>query len=110
MKKFLVLYFVKDSDIEKINKITSKEQEKEMKAWELWGEKYSNNIVDFWNPVGVTKKLSNSWVSQGEHKTIGYGIMQANCKDEMYEVLKSNPHLSWNNEATIEVSEINEMM
>jgi hypothetical protein len=36
--------------------------------------------------------------------------MQAENKEKMYEILKSNPHMGWNEEASIEVSEIFEIV
>lgn len=110
MKKFLVLYFASEAAIATMNDVSEEEQQKEMQSWVSWGESNAANIVDFGNPVGITEKLSNAGVSWGDHKVLGYGIMQANSKEEMYEVLKSNPHMSWHNEATIEVSEIVDMM
>ncbi len=77
-----------------------------MKLWEAWGENNAAHLVDFGNPVGITEKLSSSGVSRGEHKVMGYGIMQAENKEEMYKVLSSNPHMAWHEDCTIEVSEI----
>ena len=110
MKKFLVLYFAPEEVLESMGETSPEEQEKEIQIWKKWWDENSSHIFDFWNPVGTTEKLSAQWISRGDHKVIGYGVMQAENKEKMYEILKSNPHMGWNEEASIEVSEIFEIV
>lgn len=110
MKKFLILYFASKQAMETMKDMTEEQQEEDMALWLLWMWNHKKNMVDEWNPVWKTYKYDHSWISEWEHKVVWYSIMQWENIDKIYWYLETNPHVSWHEWASIEISEIVEMM
>ena len=95
MKKFMVLYMASASDFEKMKKnSTPAQQKKDMDAWMKWMNDNKSSIVDGGAPLGKTKRVSSSGVSDIKNEVGGYSIVQAKSHDAATKLFgKDHPFL-----------------
>lgn len=108
MKKFFVLYMASSADFQKVmsemGKMT-KEQQKEMNdEWEAWGK--GKGVVDMGAPLGKTKRVKASDISDTKNEIGGYSIIEAKSHDEAAKKMQSNPHFGMIPGGWIDVMEI----
>jgi hypothetical protein len=109
MKKFLVLYMApQEAPKEMMQTMTPESQEQEMKVWMEWINAHAANFVDQGNPVGKNTRITTSGATEISNEVMGYGIMQADSKEAVLEIMKGGPHLTMSQSYT-EVMEIVEM-
>lgn len=85
------------------------EIDKTMAAWGKWMEDNKKALVDPGNPVGMSKTVSSSGVSNngGANPLSGYTVVTAKNIDAACEIAKSNPILA--DGGSVEVAEIHKM-
>ena len=87
---------------------TPEEGEAEMDRWRSWFSDMGDSVVDAGNPVGKSKTVAASGVSDdgGPNPLSGFSIVMADTIDGAVELAKGCPILP---DGTIEVAEIMEM-
>jgi hypothetical protein len=109
MKKFLVLYKAPIEEFTKaMQAMTPEDQEASKKEWGEWMTKHQGDLADMGAPVGKTKQVSESGVTDIRNDIGGYSVVQAESHEAAAELLADSPHLS-RMHGTIEVMEIMEM-
>ena len=109
MKKFLVLYKAPIEEFQKLMASTDKEmQKKGMEEWGKWMQNHKADLADEGAPVGKTKQVTASGVTDIKNEVGGYSVVQAESHDAAAKLLMDNPHFSIPR-ASIEVMEIMEM-
>ena len=95
MKKFVVLYMASRADFEKTKENSTPEQQKKgMDAWMKWMDANKSSIVDGGAPLGKTKRVKSSGVSDTKNEIGGYSIVQAESPDAATKLFgKDHPHL-----------------
>ena len=107
MKKFLVLYMAKGAEFEKMMKDATPEQQKKgMEAWMKWMSDNKASIVDGGAPLGKTKRVDATGVSDTKNDIGGYSIVQAETAGAATKLFgKDHPHLQMPG-AWVEVIEV----
>jgi len=109
MKKFLVLYKASPEEFAKaMQSSTPEDQKKSMEEWQAWMTKHKADLADMGAPVGKTKEVRTSGVSDIKNDIGGFSIVQAESADAAAALFADSPHLLRMN-GSIEVSEIMEM-
>lgn len=86
---------------------TPEDGEKVMAAWGKWMEDHAGAMRDPGNPVGQSKTVSPSGVSDdgGANPISGYTMISADSMDAAVEIAKSNP-MVMDGSGSVEVAEI----
>ena len=106
MKKFLVLYRMNMQEMQKMMaSMSAEDRKKSMGEWEAWMKKNLASFSDHGGPVGKTKQVAASGVSDTKNDVGGYSILQAESHEAAAAVLADSPHLMMPG-ATVEVMEI----
>jgi hypothetical protein len=106
MKKFLVLYRMDMAEMQKMMASTSEEERKKsMAKWESWMKKNMASMADHGGPVGKTKRVASSGISDSRNDIGGYSIVQAESQEAAAKLFADSPHLTMPG-ATAEVMEI----
>jgi hypothetical protein len=106
MKKFLVLYRMDMAEMQKMMASTNEEERKKgMAKWEAWMKKNMSSMADRGGPVGKTKRVAASGISDTRNDIGGYSIVQAESQEAAAELFADSPHLTMPG-ATAEVMEI----
>jgi hypothetical protein len=109
MKKFLVLYKAPIEEFTKaMQAMTPEDQEASKKEWWAWMEAHKADLVDMGAPVGKTKSVTKTGVTDTQNDIGGYSVVQAESHEAAAEMFKDSPHFS-RMQGTIEVMEILEM-
>lgn len=89
---------------------TPEEQEMEMAAWMAWFEAMGEAVVIPGNPVGKSKTVTASGVTDdgGANPIAGYTVVQAESIEEACDMAKGCPSVN-DGTGSIEVAEIIEM-
>jgi hypothetical protein len=100
MPKYLVLYR-SDADPEEMMRNADPEQMKAgMDAWMQWAGKAGGAIVDMGTPLAKGQTVGGGSATNAA----GYGILQADSREEVMRLLDGHPHLMMPGN-TIEVHE-----
>ena len=88
---------------------TPEEGAKEMEKWQAWYGQMGAGIVDGGAPVGMSKTVSSSGVSDdgGANPLSGYTVVKADSMDAACEMAKGCPIIG--NGGSVEVAEAMEM-
>lgn len=100
MPKFMALYvgtpeaFAK-SGWDKLDDASRKQREIEgMTAWGAWQEKNKSVMADEGSPLGKTKRVDKSGVSDISNQIAGYIIVEAESHDAAARIFLNHPHFS----------------
>jgi hypothetical protein len=109
MKKFMAMYMAPAATIEQMmrdmRQATPEQMKASMKEWTDWGDANKKSLVDFGAPLGKTKSVSSSGISDIKNGITGYSIVQGDSADAVAAAFKNHPHLKMNG-ATIELVEV----
>lgn len=106
MKKFIVLYHAPVDAMEQSTGATPEEQAKGMEVWMKWAHSCGDKLVDLGTPLINGQQLKPSGqIINSEKNVVGYSILKAENMEAAKDLLKSHPHLGWNELCTIEVHE-----
>lgn len=98
MKQFLAVYTGNSAATAEWMKMDAKTQaertEKGMKAWQEWGQKYASAIVFNGGPLGKTKKISRSGISDITNAMAAFVVVQAESHAAAAEMFVNHPHFS----------------
>jgi hypothetical protein len=113
MKQFFALYMAPREGFEKVmaemSSMTPEKQQEMNKEWEEWAASTKGAIVDMGKPLGKTKRVTESAVSDTRNEIGGYTIVQAESQDEACKIMQTNPHFKMIPGSWIEVMEMMEM-
>jgi hypothetical protein len=73
-----------------------------------WADEHKDSIVDLGKPLGKTKRVDQSGVSDSRNDVGGYSIVQAESHEEAAKLFEGHTHLTIPG-ATIEVMECMQM-
>ena len=68
--------------------------QKGMAAWQKWMEDHASVIVDTGGPLGKTKSIDGTGVSDTTNALTGYVILEAESHDAAAEMFENHPHFS----------------
>ncbi len=107
MAKFMVLYMANPTDFERMMRESTPEQQKKgMDAWMKWMGDHQASLVDGGAPLGKTRRVDASGVSDTKNGIGGYSIVQADSADAAAGMFrKDHPHLQMPG-AWVEIIEI----
>jgi hypothetical protein len=95
VKKFLVVYMADIAAFERMRTESTPEQQKAgMAAWMKWMSENQAAIVERGAPVGKTKRITASGVSDVRNEISGYSVVQAESHEAAAALYtKDFPHL-----------------
>jgi hypothetical protein len=100
MKRFLAIYLgsSEPAAFEHWNAMGEAErktrQHSGMAAWMQWGKEHEKSIVDTGTPLGKTKRIDASGVSDTKNLMTGYVIIEAESHEAAARLFASHPHFS----------------
>ena len=100
MKKFLAIYLgAKDSKAfdqwNAMDDAARKERQRSgMDAWMRWSKEHEKSIVDGGTPLGKTKRIDASGVTDTRNMMTGYVIAQAESHEAAARMFTNHPHYS----------------
>ncbi len=95
MSKFFVLYLAPLSAIDQMMTNPTPEQMKAgMDAWMTWMKSHQSELVDMGAPLGKTKRVTASGVSNVRNEVTGYTIVEAESHEAAAKMLEGHPHLN----------------
>ena len=65
-----------------------------VKAWEKWGSEHSNAIVDQGTPIGKTKRVDRTGISNIKNCITGYVIVEAELHEAPAKLFENHPHFT----------------
>ena len=109
MKKFFVFYMAHEGDFKKamanMPKKTPEEHKKSMEGWGIW-MKSKGGVVDMGAPLGKTKRVTPSEISDMRNEVGGYSIIEAASHEEAAKKMQDSPHFTMMQGGWIEVMEV----
>lgn len=108
MKKFLLHYRAPAEAMKAMGEMTPEQKAAGMKPWMDWKERLGDHLVDMGAPVMGVHTQGPAAQTSGSIVT-GYSIVQAENLDAAKQLLEAHPHLSWNDEAAIDIHECMQM-
>lgn len=100
MKKFLAVYTGSTAAQERSgwNALSEGERNKRAKAgidaWMAWGEKHKAAIVENGAPLGKTKRVGPSGVSDIKNNLAGYTVVEAESHEAAAKMFENHPHFT----------------
>jgi|ERR671914_173436 hypothetical protein len=105
MKKFLLLYMSPVSAEEQMAKPQAEDMEKAMQPWIEWFGEVGEGLLDQGMPLGNSKHVTTSEVSEGASHIMGYSMIQAESMEKALELAQKQPHLTMGEGRSVEVLE-----
>ena len=100
MKKFLAIYLgsLQSGAFKEWNAMDEAERKQRqrsgMEAWMRWGKEHETSILDTGTPLGKTKRVDASGVSDTKNMQTGYVIVEAESHEAAARLFASHPHFS----------------
>ncbi|WP_299594926.1 hypothetical protein [uncultured Microbulbifer sp.] len=98
MKNYLAMYLGNPKSSKAWDNLTEEERqqrlEQGMAAWGGWMEKHSDILVAEGGPLGKTKRIDASGVSDTSNDMTGYVIVKAENHEAAAKLFESHPHFS----------------
>lgn len=91
--KFMALYMAPASAIAEMMKMSEADGKKEMDAWMAWEASNKKAIADIGTPLGKTKSVTSSGVSDTHNEVTGFTIVEADSHDAAAKLFAGHPHL-----------------
>jgi len=76
-----------------------------MQAWNDWGAKVGDRLVDFGTPLDHGVQVTPDGTSPSTREVAGYSLIEADSMDEALGFAKDHPHLDMPGGCTIEIHE-----
>lgn len=106
MKKYLVIYHTPAEALSAMANATPEEMEAGMKPWMDWSARCGEQLVELGSPLtGGTRISRDGNQTPSKKEVTGYSILQAADMESAKALLDGHPHLSWHDDATIEIHE-----
>ena len=92
MAKFMVLYRSPVSAEEQMASATPEQAQAGLDAWNAWGAKAGDSLVDFGTPVSHAGVVGAGGAPSGDYIG-GFSVLEAGSADELKPLLDDHPHL-----------------
>jgi hypothetical protein len=115
MKKFLAIYVGTAQAFEKSNWNARPEAQRRqieqegMRAWAEWGARYQKSILVQGGPLGKTKRIASTGVSDIKNTMTGYVVVQAESHEAAARMFENHPHFAIFPGDSVEVMECTEI-
>lgn len=104
MQKFLATY-MGSSEAFADFKWTDEFSKQFMSAWGAWGKTHEAAIVDGGTPIGKTKRVDGTGISDMKNAITGYTIVEAESHADAARLFEGHPHASMLPGTWIEIME-----
>jgi hypothetical protein len=104
MAKYMVLYRSPVSAEEQMASSSPEQAQAGMEAWNTWGAKVGDALVDFGSPVSQAGVVGAEGSTGGAGYIGGFSVLEADSVDDLRALLDDHPHLMLEG-ATIEILE-----
>jgi uncharacterized protein (TIGR02246 family) len=100
MKKFLAIYLGSQASpaFAQWNAMPEAERKERQRsgteAWMRWGKEHAKSIVDTGTPLGKTKRVDRSGVSDARNMMTGYALIEAQSHEAAARQFANHPHFS----------------
>jgi ribosomal protein S17 len=98
MKKFMAVFTGTPEGMaqwQALDEAERKRREAEgMKAWNEWGEKLGDTIVDQGAPLGKTKRVTADGIADIRNNLAAYTVVQAESQEAAARLFEHHPHFS----------------
>lgn len=111
MKQFLAVYMGSASESamtrwKTLDNKTKEEREKiGIAAWISWGERFKDSIVENGAPLGKTKLVNASGITDTKNLMAGYTIVRAESHEAAAKMFVEHPHFSLFPGESVEIME-----
>ena len=68
--------------------------QKGMAAWRQWMQDHHSALVDHGGPLGKTKRVDSSGVTDTSNEMAAYTVVQADSHDEAARMFENHPHFA----------------
>ena len=112
MKRFMAIYIGSATAAQKEDlfkgdpKQLAEMQARGMAAWGDWATRNATKIVDHGAPLGRTKRVSSSGISDTTNLLVAYAIVQADSHEEAARLFDGHPHFAVFPGEAVEIMEI----
>ncbi len=65
-----------------------------MAAWQAWGKRYADRIVEFGGPLGKTKRVNKNGVADASNNMSAYVIVDADSHEDAARMFVDHPHFA----------------
>jgi len=65
-----------------------------MAAWQAWGKRYADQILEFGGPLGKTKRVTSAGVSDASNHMAAYVIVEAESHEAAAQMFEGHPHFA----------------
>ncbi len=98
MKTYLAIYNGTPDSMAKWNDLSEAEQEKRQQegiaAWHAWIDTHKDVIVDIGAPLGTTKRITESGISDIRNNLTGYTLVKAASHESAAKLFENHPHFT----------------
>lgn len=98
MKKFMAVFTGTPESMARwqaLDETERKRREAEgMKAWNQWGEKLGDAIVDDGAPLGKTKRVTADGIADIRNNLAAYTVVQAESHEAAARLFENHPHFA----------------
>lgn len=109
MKKFLAIYLGTAEDFEKykaMDETMRKEKDRSgMDAWKKWATDNKSSIVDMGSPLGKTKHIDKSGISDTRNELGAWTVLEAESHEAAAKLFENHPHFTIFPGKSVEVME-----
>lgn len=109
MKKFLAIYIGTTEALAEWQKLGEQERKSRMQegmaVWMKWHTDNAKSILDGGNPLGFTKSVSTSGITDIKNQMTGYVLVQAENQDAAAKLFVNHPHFTIFPGASVEIME-----
>ncbi|HTM44344.1 MAG TPA: hypothetical protein VL137_05285 [Polyangiaceae bacterium] len=109
MKKFIAIYIGTTEALDEWQKLNEQERNARMKegmsVWMKWHTDNAQAIVDPGHPLGKTKSISKTGITDTKNQMTGYVIVQAESHDAAAKLFVNHPHFAIFPGASVEIME-----
>jgi hypothetical protein len=109
MKKFIAIYIGTKEALAEWQKLPDSERQTRMKegmsVWMKWHNDNASVILDPGNPLGFTKSISQTRITDVKNQMTGYVIVQAESQDAAAKLFLNHPHFTIFPGASVELME-----
>lgn len=98
MKTFLAIYNGTHASMANWNNFSEAEQAKRQQegiaAWHAWVEKHKDVIVDVGAPLGTTKRINASGITDISNNLTAYTLVKAETHEAAAKLFENHPHFT----------------
>lgn len=108
MKNYIGIYFASAAQLKEWENMSKEDQNTGMDEWNTWMATHKNDMADPGAPLGKTKRVAKSGVSDIKNEICGYTIVKADSHEAAAQIFADSPHLN-QGDTWVEVIECLEM-